>query len=72
MITAFAGRVKRTPCLRDGPGHHPSRVILPSLTRSVPTIFNTCKNSDGGRSHDFRRFPNCPHSPRSCPPTASH
>src|SRR5687767_7581926 len=26
MITAFAARVKRTPSLRDGPGHHPSRV----------------------------------------------
>ena len=33
---------------------------------SIPT-----KKGDGGRSHDFRRFPNCPHSPRSCPPTAS-
>jgi hypothetical protein len=71
MITAFAPRVKRTPshlgvqalthcagkrCLHA----HGSRRF------SIPT-----NKSDGGRSHDFRRFPNCPHSPRSCPPTAS-
>ncbi len=31
MITAFAGRVKRMPCLLDGPGHHPSRVIVPAI-----------------------------------------
>jgi hypothetical protein len=68
MITAFAGRVKRTPCLLDGPATHPSRVNVPTITRSVPTIFNTCKEERWGAIPRLSSFPKLPTLPPELSP----
>jgi hypothetical protein len=68
MITAFAARVKRTPSLLDGPGHHPSRMIVLPITRAVPTIFNTCKEQRWGAIPRLSSFPKLPTLPPELSP----
>jgi hypothetical protein len=68
MITAFAARVKRTPSLLDGPGHHPSRVIRTTFTRSDPTVFNTYEEGRWGAIPRLSSFPKLPTLPPELSP----
>ena len=68
MITAFAARVKRMPSLLDGPGHHPSRVIVPMHHARCSDDFQYLHEERWGAIPRLSSFPKLPTLPPELSP----